>query len=433
MKDSRLTIAGSFLSTEIGLLMPRQPIPPIETLIEQLHGTDWTARCDAARLLGQSRDPRAVDALLPDLEDKDWRVRRNAAQALGALRDKRAVEPLMSALQDRTMTVRQRAIVALGRIKDPQALPALLEIVLQNKHESYDAAKAVRKFGKKALPEIARAYEQSGNEQLMLMLVELKYEGIFEILLGQLEHSTPADRITAIRELGNLGNKEAIPHLLEQLKMDDPMLQSETVRALSKLGATESIPVMLDLLSDDDLYGRRSSVYHAVAEALQVFGGITEEIQNAFPGDYPAMFNMAGAAISLPEAMGLMDKDQSPILLHALERFQNGIEEQGNSNDLLKNLMRNTMEDMAWKVGVMFADARDAKQDRVKRLLELLGSGTALTRAAAALTLPWYGEKRSLEPLSQLTRDPDETVQRAAAWAKSALQKSISYRNQFGM
>src|SRR5512138_665151 len=132
---------------------------PLEDLIQQLHGADWTARCNAARLLGQSRDPRAFDALLPDLQDSDWRVRRNAAQALGALRDKRAVGPLLALLNDRTMTVRQRAIVALGRIKDVQALAALLEIVLQNRHESHDAAKAVRKFGKKAIPEIAQAYQ----------------------------------------------------------------------------------------------------------------------------------------------------------------------------------------------------------------------------------------------------------------------------------
>src|ERR1043165_4372304 len=142
---------------------------PVETLIEQLHGEDWTARCDAARLLGQSRDPRAVEALLPDLNDSDWRVRRNAAQALGALGDQRVVEPLIQALKDRTMTVRQRAIVALGRIKDIQALPALLDILLENRHESYDANNAIRKFGKKALPEIARAFERNNNQQLMIL------------------------------------------------------------------------------------------------------------------------------------------------------------------------------------------------------------------------------------------------------------------------
>ena len=84
----------------------------LDTLAQQLHSADWTTRCDAARLLGLSGNPRAVEVLLPDLSDSDWRVRRNAAQALGTLRDPRATEPLMERLKDKTRTVRQRAIVA---------------------------------------------------------------------------------------------------------------------------------------------------------------------------------------------------------------------------------------------------------------------------------------------------------------------------------
>ena len=140
--------------------MPKIDIP-FETLIQQLHSADWNARCDAAWLLGQSGDPRAVNVLLADLKDVDvdWRVRRNAPQALGALRDPRATQPLLALLKDRTMTVRQRAIVALGRIKDLQALPTLLEVLLEGKQESYEASKAIRKFGKKALPEIVKAFD----------------------------------------------------------------------------------------------------------------------------------------------------------------------------------------------------------------------------------------------------------------------------------
>src|SRR5215217_4017375 len=208
--------------------MPKTDIP-IETLIMQLHGEDWTARCDAARLLGQSRDPRAVDALLPDLHDSDWRVRRNAAQALGALRDKRAVGPLIQALKDRTMTVRQRAIVALGRIKDLQALPALLEIIVSNPHESYDASKAIRKFGKKALPEMANAFERTNNQQLMMLLIEMKYEGALGLILKLTESQDLTTRLTGIRELGKLGDKKAIPHLTSLLHYPNPLVQNEAV------------------------------------------------------------------------------------------------------------------------------------------------------------------------------------------------------------
>lgn len=413
--------------------MPKSDIP-VEVLIEQLHGSDWITRCDAARLLGQSGDARAVDALLPDLNDADWRVRRNAAQSLGALRDKRAVEALVALLNDRTLTVRQRAIVALGRIKDLQALPALIDIVLQEKRESYDAAKAIRKFGKKGLPEIAKAYETSQNQELLLMLVDLKYPGVFELLVKSLENnSAPVTRLVIIQQLGKLGDRRAMPHLVQELDQMDPLLQADVVNALGQLGAVESIPALLGLLKDDELYGPHSGMYRAVTNAFQLFGGVTGEIENAFPGSYPAMFNMGGAPVSLPEAMGLMGNSQLNILNDALSRFQTDFKLPENMTGPLAESAHKAVEDMTWKFGVMFQDAKDAKQERVTRLIELLRSEHNLTRAAAALTLPWYGEERSLKPLHQLLHDPDETVRIAVTWSVSSLQKALSYRNQLGM
>lgn len=412
--------------------MPKTNIP-VELLIEQLHGEDWVARCDAARLLGQSRDPRAVDALLPDLNDSDWRVRRNAARALGALRDKRAMEPLIQALKDRTMTVRQRAIVALGRIKATRALPVLLDILLENLHESYDANKAIHKFGKKALPEIIKAFERTKNEQLMLLLIEVKYEGAFELILKLLESDKPSTRLTAIREMGKLGGKRAIPYLVSQLNNDEPTAQSEIVQALGKLGATETIPQMLNLLKDDESYGARSSVYRAVTEAFQIFGGITNEIKNAFPGSYAAMFNMGGASSSLPEAMGLLENNQPNLLSDAIAKLHTGFTKPDEGIDPVTDTVRKTLDDMAWKFGVMFADARDAKQDRVTRLMELLKSELNLARAASALTFPWYVDERAIDPLEQVTQDSDEIVSRSSKWALQALQKTLLDRKQLGL
>lgn len=411
--------------------MPRSDLP-VKVLIQQLHSSDWTGRCDAARLLGQSRDPRAVDALLPDLDDPDWRVRRNAAQALGVLRDPRAVEPLVTALKDRVMTVRQRAIVALGRIKDLQALPALLDIALAGKRESYDAVQAIRKFGKKALPELAKRFEQTGNQELMLLLIEMKHPGAFDLVLRLLQSQDPAERLTAIRELGKLGDRRAIPYLIAQLHHSDLMIQSEAVQALGKLKAVETVPTLLGLLADDELYGPRSSVYRAVTEAFQTFGGIADEIRNAFPGNYPPFFNVAGSAISLPEAMGFLGNDPSHMLAEALAGLQNGAPEQVETPGIPTELLKNVFEDMAWKFGIMFADARDASQDRVKRLLELLNSEFPLVRSAAALNLPWYGDERALESLGRLKKDPDETVNAAAMWAYNALQRIIELRKQLG-
>jgi HEAT repeat protein len=413
--------------------MPKSDIP-VETLMEQLHSPDWTTRCDAARLLGQSHDPRAVDALLPDLKDSDWRVRRNAAQALGALRDPRAVEPLLQALKDRTLTVRQRAIVALGRIKDPQALPTLLDILLENRRESYEASKAIKKFGKKSLPEIAKVFERTNDSQLMLLLIEMRYAGSFDLLLRLLESRNPSEHLRAIQELGKLGNKKAAPHLIRQLQNNDPMIQGEAVRALGTLGAIETIPTLLDLLVDDEIYGPHSNIYHAVTDAFQHFAGITDEIKNAFPGKYPTMFSMGGASISLPEAMGLLgDHPGSDFLKEAFSRLQADAPKAVEVLGIPSQVINKVYEAMAWKFGVMFADARDASQERIKRLTELLKSDSSLTRAAAALTLPWYSNEASLESLEQAMRDSDEVVRKAATWAFRALQKVLLYRKDLGL
>lgn len=412
-----------------------KPDIPVETLIQQLHSTDWMARCDAARLFGQSRDPRAVDALLPDLNDSDWRVRRNAAQALGALRDPRAVESLLQTLKDRTFTVRQRAIVALGRIKAPRALPALLEVILENKRESYEASKAIKKFGKKALPEMAKAFERTNNQELMMLLIEMKYQGSLDLIFKLLESQELSERLTAIRELGKLGDKKAIPHLIVQLNDNTPLIQGEVVRSLGKLGAIETIPALLELLIDDELYGPRSSVYHAVTEAFQNLGGVAAEINNAFPGSYPAMFDMGGAPFSLPEVMGLLGNSPADdILKEALTRLQSGTPRQIEIPlGIPPDLIYKGFEDIAWKFGVMFQDASDARQDRIKRLIGLLKSDVSLTRAAAALSLPWYSDEGSLSVLEAATRDADEMVRKTATWAWQALQKVILYRKQAGL
>jgi hypothetical protein len=210
------------------------------------------------------------------------------------------------------------------------------------------------------------------------------------------------------------------------------MIQSEVVRALGQLGAIETSSDMLNLLIEDELYGRQSGVYHAVTEAFQRFGGITADIETAFPGDYPLIFRLGGAQVSLPEALGFVRNDPARMLVEALTKLQIGFLGPEDPIGTVLSSVRKTLDNMAWKFGVLFEDAKDAKQERVTRLIELLRSESSLKRAAAALSLPWYTDERAHAPLEQATEDPEETVRRAARWAMGALQKSISYRNQSG-
>jgi HEAT repeat protein len=99
--------------------------PSVEALTVALHNPNRDVRFNAARALGEIRDPRAVESLLDLLRDQNRTVRLAAARALGFIRDGRAVEPLTRAVNDRARMVRNYIAWALGEIGDERAVPAL--------------------------------------------------------------------------------------------------------------------------------------------------------------------------------------------------------------------------------------------------------------------------------------------------------------------
>jgi HEAT repeat protein len=58
-----------------------------------------------------------VEGLIKALKHRDYRVRKNAAWVLGDLKDVRAVEPLKRALKDKDYDVRKKAAEAIDKMK----------------------------------------------------------------------------------------------------------------------------------------------------------------------------------------------------------------------------------------------------------------------------------------------------------------------------
>ena len=73
----------------------------------------------AVHLLGELRDPRALDVLLPLLSDKD--VSYKVAWALGEIKDPRAIPALMESLKDPDALVRTIAIQSLVNLHATEA------------------------------------------------------------------------------------------------------------------------------------------------------------------------------------------------------------------------------------------------------------------------------------------------------------------------
>lgn len=81
----------------------------------------------AVHLLGELKDPRAVDRLIPLLDDGE--ISYKMAWALGEIGDTRATPPLMAALANRDALVRVSAIEALVKLRGMEALPKLHELL----------------------------------------------------------------------------------------------------------------------------------------------------------------------------------------------------------------------------------------------------------------------------------------------------------------
>jgi HEAT repeat protein len=408
--------------------MSSQSAAPIDVLFADLHGPDWEKRCDAARLLGQSGDPRAVDVLLPDLKDPDWRVRRNAVQALGALKSPRAVGPLLQALNDRVNTVRQRAAVALGRIKDPATIPALLQLLMESENSSVGEAayQALRKFGRKAGPQVLEAVKCDPNPYLIDLLAGARVPGQAEVLIGLAGHKDLHVRHKAMQAMGKLPDPQVTEFLINSLDSDDSGIQAMAIRSLGKRGATEAVPKLLALLQRGDLYGPRSGINHAVAEAFQQLSGINADLERAFPGKFPDLFSITHSAATLPEVIGTLGDEHFQKLNQMLANMEARMEETGMLLHLPPEVVQSFSE-RTWRFGALFADARDARAERIKLLIELLASPAPLKRIAAALALAWYADAGAIGPLEEALHDADENVSRAARWALYALRTNLQH------
>ncbi|MBN2840124.1 MAG: HEAT repeat domain-containing protein [Coriobacteriia bacterium] len=84
-----------------------------------------------------------VDALVKALTHSDAKIRSEAARALGELRDPRAVEPLVAASRDDDRNVRHSAVSSLGAIGDPAAIPTLLVLLREGSERASWALAAI--------------------------------------------------------------------------------------------------------------------------------------------------------------------------------------------------------------------------------------------------------------------------------------------------
>lgn len=99
---------------------------PVKPLIHALKDRDRKVRMGAVEALGNKKDMKVVEFLAQALNDEDELVRMKAAEALGKKEDP-PVELFIRALKDEDVGCRQNAAIILGDIGDARAVEALTQ------------------------------------------------------------------------------------------------------------------------------------------------------------------------------------------------------------------------------------------------------------------------------------------------------------------
>jgi len=207
--------------------------------IAALKDEDWALREEAAALLGNFADPRAIPPLMLVLHDEDRAVRDAAAMALRKI-GRAALPELIRALNDPNGNVQEAAVSILKDLPDASTVEPLIECLASKNW-------ILRMHAAKALG-------QSTDERAARSLVPLLMDPV------------KAVRVDATEALARLG-AAALVSLLDALRGDEWIVRLHACEALGKIGAEQAVEPLCELLLKD----RDVAVRQDAAKAL---GGI---------------------------------------------------------------------------------------------------------------------------------------------------------------
>ncbi len=305
----------------------------IDILIVQLRDGRWTTRAEAARTLSDFPSPLARDDLLRCLKDQEDRVRYWAVRALDRLEGRDLALPLARRLSDSSASVRMVATRALAHRVDREVLGEILA-VLDDSHEDvvYWAIQAVVAYGAYAIPQLISSLGHTSwrrREAAAEALYRLGEEAVEPLLLS-LDREEPHVSFWAIRTLGRLRSKAAIPRIRTFLDSSRKDLVGVAVDALAALGDRESLQQVVGFLGHEDGELRTRAV-----EALASYGDFAVKLLADLLDGNRRMVKFAasealggsgdGALVPLLEKLKADSDEIRYWAVRALERFDSPV------------------------------------------------------------------------------------------------------------
>ena len=325
---SRLTREGKSVENFIVEALIRYGHKSVEPVILSMTSLDPRVRREAAYLLGQLEDLRAMDPLIWALEDQDPRVRQNAAFGLGQLAEHtreggHAVSALVERLSDPAEKVVEEAREALVYYGQ-RAVPSLMESCRSNNPvEVVASLNALRKIGSPDAEDImlellrhplrdVRVAAVAGLiatgtgrsvEALLIALRDENLRWLATLALEQVGHEKPELFFSAssndptmsvrIQILVRLGH-EVVPFLVEYLRDDHVGRQATALWVLGEIADPEVASAVAPLLDDSRLGWLAGRCLSKLGE-----GGLDQVLRLLYAAPTDAAAEQAVVALSL--------------------------------------------------------------------------------------------------------------------------------------
>jgi len=194
------------------------------------------------------------------LADSDARLRHVAVEGLGEARDINSAPALRKLfVEERDAAIRRAALRALARLKDAGAVPLIAALIRNEQTEATLLAEAIRLAPQFEKPELASALIALLEKAPTLPILRVEcIEALARIggndagaaLRKLLKASPLEERQAAVRAIGQLRDKIAVPELIELWKPQDT--RAEALAALCRIGDVRALDVYLDGLDSAD-------------------------------------------------------------------------------------------------------------------------------------------------------------------------------------
>jgi len=370
---------------------------------------------------------KSIAALCALLRDADPQLRSGAANVLGLLGDKRAIEPLLACLDDKDIRVCGAAALALGKLHAGEALERIIALLHDPEWLARNmAVTALRELADPRSEEALIAALEDENEMVAsnaaVTLGKFGDKRVIEMLIAIVNNRKGFRRYGAVQALGEINDPRAVEPLIGALEVDEFFIRENAARALGNLrDPRAALPLLRMMGKLDDANEDEQQVIFGAMTALRQIGKAAHEAIITALGqkDDPALrLGAARAAQQCP------DTRQTPALIELLESTD------PRCRDAVARALARRDWDAADAVGPLLENIDEplllswfntqwwlSDPEAVPALLERLDDPDPKMRYTAAEALGNSGDERAIDALLAMMDDPSEEVVQRAMFA----------------